>query len=196
MTNNFNVPDFLDIGADVQKAAQSALQSGQQLVAPDTAKVTVAKDGGTYSRWTEGATVEKAWRETTKSGLMCAVVQLNIRVGYPNEGKRVWARHMLNLSILSGTMSADEFPSGHVYMNHNSINAISTLLAATGFQPEQGGLNGRLLNMVFPIKDQPGSDTPLRGKSVVVNLCEAPNKGPDARTPTRVNVESYLPEAV
>jgi hypothetical protein len=193
--DNINVPDFLDIGADVQKAAMSALQTGAQVVAPDDARVSEGRDG-TYKRWVEGATIEKAWRETTKSGLMCAVVQLTIRVGMPNEGKRVWARHMLNLGLLSGSQPAENFPAGHVYMNRNSINAISTLLTATGYQSEQGGMNGRLLNMVFPIKEQPGADSPLRGKSVIAALCEAPNKGPEARTPTRVNVEHYLPDTV
>lgn len=193
--SNMNIPDFLDIGADTQKAAAAALNAGSQVEAPEDARVSQGKDG-VYKRWAEGATVEKAWREITKSGLLCAVVQLTVRAGYPNEGKRVWARHMLNMELLSGSKSADSFPAGHLYMNNSSINAISTLLAATGYQPQQGGLNGRLLNMVFPIKEQPGGDTPLRGKSVVVNLCESPNRGPDARTPTRVNVETYLPEAI
>lgn len=195
MNSNINVPDFLDIGADTQRAAAAALNSVNAVVAPEDARVSQGKDG-TYKRWVEGATIEKAWRETTKSGLLCAVVQLTVRAGYPNEGRRVWARHMLNMELLSGARPADAFPAGHIYMNNNSINAISTLLSATGYQPEQGGLNGRLLNMVFPIKEQPGADTPLRGKSVAVNLCESPNRGPEARTPTRISVETYLPEAV
>lgn len=193
MDNNIPVPDFLDIGADVQKAAMAALQGGSSLVPPADARVSLGKQGE-FKRWVEGATVDKAWRETTKSGLMCAVVQLTIRVGYPNEGKRVWARHFLNLGLLSGAQPAESFPQGHTFMNRNSINAISTLLAATGYQPESGGLNGRLLNMVFPVKEQPGAETPLKGKSVMVNLCDSPDKSPEARTPTRTNVESYLPD--
>lgn len=194
MDQNIPTPDFLDIGEDVQRAAQAALNSNSTLTPPDDARVSTAKNGDVYKRWVEGVTIDKTWREATKSGLVSAVVQMTVRVGYPNAGKKVWARHVLNLGLLSGAVSEEQAGRGHVFMNTNSINAISSLLAATGYQPTTGGLTGRLLNLVFPVKEQPGAESPLKGKAVIVNLVDSPNKGEQARTPTRTQVESYLPD--
>lgn len=194
MDNNIPTPDFLDIGEDVQRAATAALSGGSVLTPPADARVSVAKNGDVYKRWVEGVTIDRTWREATRTGLVVAVVQMTVRVGFPNAGQKVWARHMLNLGLLSGAVSEEEAGRGHVFMNSNSINAITSLLSATGYQPEKGGLSGRLLNLVFPVKEQPGAESPLKGKSVYANLVDSPNKGEQARTPTRTQVETYLPD--
>ncbi len=194
MSNDLPVPDFLNIGADTQAAAQAAMNQSTVLKVPEDATVTTSKKTGeTYYRWSEAAVIDGTWRETTKTGLVAAVVQVRIRVGSVNGGARQWARHILDLSVLAGT--ADEETKGkHGFMNDKAINAITTLLLATGLAPESCGISGKLLNYLFPVKNAPGVTSPLRGKAVILNLCDQPNTGKDATTPRQTQVESYLPD--
>jgi hypothetical protein len=86
---------------------------------------------------------------------------------------------------------------------HNlAVSAITSLFAATGFTPrvkdgdKSKGLKASLLNSVFPPKGPlNGTDSPLTGKSVLVNLKDAPNKSEKRKHDRRTNVESYLPDA-
>src|SRR6185503_11186127 len=108
-------------------------------------------------------------------------------------GSTVFARHMIHFAALAG--SADEITKAkYAWMNDRSINALTTLLRATGFHPETGGLTGKLLNYMFPVKNAPGATSPLKGKAVQLNLVDSPNRGEQAKTPRQTGVESYLPD--
>jgi len=190
-----HVPDFIDIAEDTQKAAQAAMNRSFVLTPPEDAVVSVAKNGDEYKRWVEGGVIEDTWREGTASGLVVAVAQVKIRSGYPNQHERVWARHMLHPKVLLGQGNEQEKKS-YEGMNNRSINAITTLLQATGYAPTSGGLSKRLLEMMFPIKNQPGAKAPVVGKSVMLNLVDQPNRGEKARSPRQTTVDSYLPDVV
>jgi len=187
-------PDFMDISEGAQKAAAAAMSQGAPLRVPETAQVSTDKKGDVRSRWTEAAVIEGTWRDGTADGLIVAVVQLKIRAGFPNEHQRLWARHSINPRVMNGTATADE-KKKHEFMNNNSINALSTLFAATGFAPKAGGLKASVLQLMFPPKGQPGANVPIWSKSVMVNLCDSPNKGEGAKHDRRTNVETYLPDA-
>ena len=195
MSNDLPIPDFLDIAPEVQKAATDAMAGGFYFDPPADAKVTTAKNGDVYKRWVEGCTVEKTWREGAAGGLVVAVLQLKVRTGFPHGGRKAFARHSLNFPLLMGQEVDENIRGKHEFMNNNSVNAITSLMKATGYQPTAGGLSGALLNMLFPVKDEPGANSPLWGKSVMVNFVDQPNKGEKAKTPRRTNVESYLPGA-
>lgn len=190
---NMPMPDFLDISEDVQKAATAAMARKQVLDPPDTAAVNTATNGDVYERWSEEGLVENVWRETTKGGLICAVIQTKMRAGMPNEHERAWGRHMLHPGVLAG-VATDSDIAKYSSMNDRAINAITTLLQATGFAPGSGGLSGKLLNHMFPVKNAPGAKSPMIGKIVIVNLVNSPNKGEKAKNPRQTNIDSYLPE--
>ncbi|SRR5258705_1176495 len=193
--NSLPTPDFIDIDEETQKAAQAAMSRNRVLTPPDNATVSVdKKTGDVYKRWTEAATIEETWREPAAGGLVVAVVQLKIRAGMPNEHERAWARHILNIGVLAGS-GTDEEKKKYQSMNDRSINAITTLLNATGYAPNVGGLTGKMLNFMFPVKNQPGMKAPISGKSVMINIIDQPNKGAKATTPRQTGVESYLPDA-
>ena len=192
---NLPIPDFQDIDPAVQKAATELMAGGFYFNPPDDAKVTTSRNGDVYKRWVEGVTVEKTWREAANGGLIVAVVQMKVRAGFPHAGRKAFARHTLNFPLLLGQEVDPNIKEKHEFMNNNSVNALTTLMKATGYQPEQGGLSGRLLNMMFPIKDSPAANSPLWGKSVMANFVDQPNKGENAKTPRRTNIESYLPGA-
>jgi hypothetical protein len=193
MVNELPVPDFLDISPETQAAATAAMSQGTVLTPPEDAVMNKDKKNNEYFRWSEGAVIESAWRETTKSGLISAVVQAKIRVGFPNSGQRVWGRHMMHPALLSGTAD-DATAKKYDFMNNKSINALTTLLNSTKLMPDSGGISGKLLNYVFPIKNSPGASSPFKGKSVILNLVDSPNTGEGAKTPRQTSVETYLPD--
>lgn len=193
MSDNLPMPDFVDISDDVVSAAQAAMSRKSVLDPPDDAAVNTSEKGDVYKRWTEGGVIEKMHREAAKNGLMVAVVQIKIRSGYPNEHERAWGRHMLHMNVLAGR-GTDEERAKYGSMNDRALNGIMTLLQATGFAPEKGGLTGKLLNYMFPPKGQPGAQSPIIGKTVMVNLVDSPNKGEKAKTPRQTNIDSYLPD--
>jgi hypothetical protein len=192
---NLPVPDFIDVSPEVASAASAAMSFNTVLTTPEEAVSNTDKKGNLYTRWSEPAVIDNAWREVSDKGLVTAVVQLKIRVGSHNSGVRVWARHMLNLQVLAGVASEADVAK-YQFMNDKAINALTTLLNATGFMPETGGLSSKVMNFLFPVKNAPGAVTPLRGKAVVVNLADVPNKGEKAKTPRQTTVESYLPDSV
>lgn len=193
MSDNLPTPDFLDIDPNVQAAAQAAMNPTSVLKVPEDAVKSTDKNDKDYYRWSESAVIDGAWRETTKSGLVSATVQVRIRVGTLNGGSRLWARHMINLAVLQGGGTPEE-QKKHGFMNDKAINAITTLLNATGLSPKDGGISGKLLNYLFPVKNAPGVTSPLRGKAVILNLCDQENTGNNATTDRQTQVESYLPD--
>jgi len=187
------VPEFLDIDAGTQAAAAAAMNPSFVLNPPDDATENTDKKGNTYKRWSEPAVIDAAWRESTDKGLLIAVVQAKIRTGSKNGGSRVWARHMIHPQVLVG--AADETTTAkYEFMNNRAINALTTLLNATDLAPDNGGISGKLLSMLFPVKNAPGASSPLKGKAVFVNLVDQPNNGDNAKTPRQTAVESYLPD--
>jgi len=190
--SNMPVPDFTDVDPQVQAAAMAVMNRDVTLVPPDDAQKNTDKNGNDYFRWSEPAVIEAAWREGTKTGLLSAVVQYKVRAGSHNGGVRNWARHTMHPSILAGTAD-DEITKKYQFMNDRSIAALTTLLSAAGFQST--GLSAKLLNMMFPVKNSPGATTPLKGKTVFLNLTNSPNKGEMAeKKPRQTNVESYTPD--
>lgn len=188
-----HIPDFLDISPEAQAAAAAAMSRKLNWDPPETAYVsTNEKNGDVYERWTEEVVVENAWRETTKGGLISAVVQIKSRPGNPNEHERTWGRHTMHPAVLARTADS-ETTAKYSMMNDRAINAITTLLKSTGFSTE-GGLTGKLLNFIFPLKNAPGAKSPLIGKIVVANVLNSPNKGEKAKSPRQTSVDSYLPE--
>lgn len=202
-TEPIEIPDFRDISPEVQAAASAAMDSGKPLKpSPDAKRATDKKvPPGEYFRWTEAAVIENAWRDG-KDGIITAVVQYKIRAGFHNEHERGWARHSLNFALLMGQENDPEKKKKHEFMNNSSINAINSLLTATGLAPKTGAdgkhvpLKASLLNHLFPVKGQPGVSSPLVGKTVMMNICDAPNTGAQAKYPRRTNIESYLPDTV
>lgn len=193
MAENIPVPDFLDINEEVQAVASAAMNRNNVLAVPDDAVVNTDKNNDVYKRWTEPAVIDAAWREATEKGLIVAVIQMKIRTGSFNGGQRTWARHMLHPALLTGT-ATDDIKTRYEFMNNRSINAITTLLSSTGLRTGTGVLGGKLLNFMFPVKNQPGAVSPLKGKVVQANLIDQPNKGANAKSPRQTAVESYLPD--
>ncbi len=195
---NIPTPDFVDISDGAQKAAAAALDQGAPFVVPADAEKSVSKkNSDEFFQWTEGMVIEAAWREGAGEDVnrINAVVQMKVRAGYPNEEKRTWARHTLNIRLLLGQGTAEDAAMKSAFPHTLAVNALTSLFAATGFTPKSStGLKASLLNSVFPPKGTlNGTDSPLVGKSVLVNLKDAPNKSEKAKHPRRTNVESYLP---
>jgi len=192
MANSY-VPEFLDIDANTQAAAAAALNPSFVLKVPEDAEKNTDKKNNEYFRWSEPAVIDAAWRESTDKGLLIAVVQSKIRAGSANGGNRVWARHIIHPQVLVG--AADEATTKkYEFMNAKAINALTTLLSATDTAPGEGGISGKLLNYLFPVKNAPGASTPLKGKPVFLNLVDSPNTGERAKSPRQTSVESYLPD--
>jgi hypothetical protein len=196
MSDNMPAPDFIDVSPEVQAAASAAAAPKFVWTPPATAKRTAAKSDPkkVYERWSESVVVEGAWRERTDSGLISATVYLKSRAGMPNEHQRVFIRHFINTNVLVGTATEEENKK-HQGMTDRSIHAITTLLSATGFAPTEGGLTGKLLNYLFPVKGQAGAVSPLRGKAVVANLVNSPNTKEGATETRQTGAESYLPDS-
>ncbi len=186
-----SIPDLFDVSPETQQAAQAAMQV-QELTPPDTAVVATDKNGNVYKRWNESAVVEGSWRETTKTGLIAFVVAGKIRMGMPNGGRRFWARHFVSPDIMRGA-ATDEQKKKYEFMSNKAINALTTLLQATGLAPKSGGIKAQLLQHLFPPKGTQGKSL-LADKAVVVNFVDQPNTGANAKSPRQVNTESYLPD--
>lgn len=188
-----HIPDFLDISPDAQAAATAAMSRKLNLDPPADASSYTTEKGDTYERWNEAGLIEAAWRETTKTGLITAVIQVKIRAGMPNQHERTWGRHLIHPGVLAGVGNEEQIKK-YANMNDRSINALTTLINATGFTPETGGISGKLLGFLFPTKNAPGAKSPLCGKTAVVNLVNSPNKGEKAKSPRQTNIDSYLPD--
>lgn len=190
MSEPLSVPNFLDIDPDTAAAAEATLRGFEPVAVPDDAKASTGKNGETYYRWTESGVIEGAWREGSKTpGMLVPTVQIRFRVGSPNSGKRFWARHNLHMP----TMVGNKDNPGYVSMNDRSIAAITTLLRATGYMPETGGVTSKLLEFLFPLKNAPGATTPLKGKTVIVNMSNSPNtKATKEEYKRQSGADSYL----
>lgn len=196
-TNNMPIPDFLDISPDVQAAAQAAANPQYVLKPPATAKSNKDKKDKVYERWTESAVIENAFRETTKTGLLSAVVALKVRTGMPNANARPYARHMLHPALMAGPTNNAELEKKYRNMTDKSIYALTTLLQSTGLMPTEGGLKGSLLSFLFPPKGQPGASSQLRGKAVIAAFINSDRTDKDGKPDGRqTNVEAYLPDDV
>ena len=200
MAENIPTPDFVDISDGAQKAAAAALDQGAPFVVPTDAEENKSKkNDDVFYSWSEGAVIEAAWREGAgeDTNKINAVVQMKVRAGYPNEEKRTWARHTLNIRLLLGQGTAEDAAMKSAFPHNLAVQALTSLFAATGFTPKKTpGLKASLLNSVFPPKGTlNGTDSPLVGKSVIMNLKDAPNKSEKRKHDRRTNVESYLPDA-
>jgi len=195
-------PNFRDVDAESVARAQAAVQSGNQpaLKVPAGSKSsTDEKTGITYTRWSEHATITSAYRTTTKTGLLDVVVIAKLRQSEKNSGARVFGHFYQNLG--------EDISEGHEKMNDRSNGAIITALVAVGMMPTGGTLKGSLLDRMFPLKDKPGSSSPLNGKALIVNIVQ--QFGPKLDKNKKVmldaegepilekrdNIESFLPEA-
>ena len=196
------VPNFKDVDKAATQAAMAAVSGGRQapLVVPKNAALSEDKKGVKYSRWIERTVVQQAYRSVTKNGLLDVTVAVKIRQGADNNGRQVWSHFYIN--------NQNEVPEKHESMNERSMGAIATLLVATGFMPAGGALKGSLLDKMFPQKGQPGTASPLVGKSAVTNVVQTLGPKKDLKTNKSMtddegNVimerrdagESFLPDA-
>jgi len=170
------VPNFKDVDKAATQAAMAAVSGGRQdpLVVPANAALSEDKKGVKYSRWTERAVVQQAYRSVTKKGLLDVTVLVKIRQGDKNNGRKVFSHFYIS--------NAENIQENHVEMNERSIGAIGTLLIATGFMPAGGALKGSLLDKMFPQKGQPGTASPLVSKSAVVNIVQTFGPKKDLKT--------------
>jgi hypothetical protein len=199
------VPNFKDVDKSATQAAQAAVQGGRQdpLTVPSTANVSQDQKGTTYSRWTERSSVQQAYRSVTKNGLLDVTVVVKLRQSptEKNNGRKVFSHFYIN--------NQDEVPEKHENMNERSIGSIVTLLVATGYMPAGGALKGSMLDKMFPQKGQPGTASPLVGKSVVTSIVQTKGAKKDIRTgkimkdddgniviETRDSGETFLPDTV
>jgi hypothetical protein len=195
-------PNFHDIDAESVARAQAAVQGGNwpTLKVPVGSKSsTDAKTNITYTRWSEHATIMSAYRTTAKSGLLDVVVIVKIRQSEKNSGMKAAGHFYMNLG--------DDISEGHEQMNDRSNGALITALVAVGSMPTGGTLKGSLLDRMFPLKDKPGSASPLNGKALIINLVQqfGPKKDTNKKVmldaegepilEKRDNIESFLPEA-
>lgn len=198
------VPDFKDVDADAVEAAQAAIAGGgkqsKPLTVPDGIERKLDKKGTTaYSRWTESLVVTHAYRTVTKTGLLDVTLGAKVRQSKDNNNARIWCHYYLNVG--------DEISEGHEQMNERSNGSIISLLIATGYMPTSGTLKATLLNKMFPQKNQPGTASPLVGKTVMASIVqqEGPRRDPKTKQVVkdksgkveidkRDNAESFLPE--
>lgn len=196
------VPNFKDVDKAAVAAASAAVAGGRQdpLVVPKDASVSESDKGVTYSRWTERAVIQQAYRSVTNKGLMDVTVIAKIRQSEKNNGRKVFSHFYIN--------NSENLTEGQEWSNERSIGAIVTLLVATGFMPAGGSLKGSLLDKMFPQKNQPGSASPLVGKAATVNIVQefGPKKNLKTNKPMtdeegnvvmerRDRGESFLPDA-
>lgn len=200
--SNPAVPNFKDVDKESTSRAQAALAGGRQdpLKVPKDAKVSTDRNGVEYSRWSERATVQAAYRSITKSGLLDVTVVAKIRQSKGNTGSKAFGHYFINVS--------DDVPEKHEMMNDRSNGSIISLLQATGFMPAGGSLRGSLLDKMFPSKGQPGASSPLNAKAVIVNIVQTLGPRKDVKTgkplldsegepilERRDSIESFLPDA-
>lgn len=208
---NLIVPDFIDTDASAVAAAEAGLlaRGNSQWAIPATVKISgpTGKKNQKHARWTEEGTVAAAYRTVTKTGLLDVVIQVQSRVGQPNEGTSNFFHAYINNAVLAGTATDEEIKK-HGRMTEDSMGLIATLLKATGLFPSSGGFKASLLGMLFPPKGQPGAaPSPLVGKTVIVNVHASiekkmvttpadEEKGTEAVTEevedTRVQADSFL----
>jgi hypothetical protein len=196
------VPNFKDVDKAAVQAAQAAVAGGRQepLVVPQGAKVSVAGNGATYTRWNERAVITQAYRSVTKKGLLDVTVVVKLRQSEKNSGRKVFAHFYIN--------NGDSVSESHESMNERSLGAITTLLVATSFMPAGGALKGTLLDKMFPQKGQPGTSSPLADKAVIANIVQQFGQAKDQKTQKpmvdengekvmekRDSVETFLPDS-
>jgi hypothetical protein len=208
---NLIVPDFIDTDAAAISAAEAGLlaRSGGGWSIPAGVKIgaPTGKKNQKHARWSEEGTIAAAYRTVTSKGLLDVVIQIQSRVGQPNEGASNFFHAYINNAVLAGTATEEQMQK-HGRMTDDSMGLISTLLKATGMFPTSGGFKASLLGMLFPAKGQPGAaPSPLTGKTVIVN-CHASvekkfvttpadeEKGTEATTEeiedTRIQADSFL----
>ena len=197
------IPDFQDVDASAVEAAANAMQGGftAPLTPPSDADVKKTDKGVTYTRWAESIVIKQAYRNVTRKGLLDVTIQAKVRQSEDNEGASVWFHFYQNV-----TTPVDELEEGQAKMNQRSIGAISSLLKATGFMPTSGALKAQILTKMFPSKGQPGTASPLVGKTAVANIVQqtGPKKDKNGKVEKdddgnvimerRDNADSFLPE--
>lgn len=208
---NLIVPDFIDTDAAAVSAAEAGLLSRSNSNWSIPAGVKISAPSGKkmqkHARWTEEGTIAAAYRSVSKAGLLDVVLQVQSRVGQPNEGTSQFFHVYINNAVLAGT-ATEEQTRKHGRMTEDSMGLIATLLKATGLFPASGGFKASLLGMLFPAKGQPGAaPSPLVGKSVIVNVHASiekkmvttpadEEKGTEAVTEevedTRIQADSFL----
>lgn len=169
--NPLPVPEFLDVDADACAAAEASAKQGVAgWSIPEGVKIGApsGQKQQCHARWSESATITQAYRTVTKAGNLDVTLIALSRTGMPNENKKNFFHFYLDMTCFNGT-ATEENERKHGRMTQQSIGAIATLLKATGLFPTAGGMRASLLNMMFPVKGQPGAKSPLDGKSVVIN---------------------------
>lgn len=183
------IPRVFGVSAEAAASAEAALTFSLQV--PETPYPVTSskneKNGDEFHRWAEVMLIDKAYVEESKNGFTTFVIEGKIRTGMPNQNRRVFGRHYMDFDAFAQGDAADK---GKQVMNDRTIAALSSLFKATDYNTPDGGLPADLLTMMFPAKEQ-GAGSPLHGKAVTVNLCDAPNKGEGAKTKRKTNAESY-----
>lgn len=181
------LPKLFSISSEAQQAAVAATTFSLDVPKPPYPVAKAPdKNGDLHHRWAELGVIEKAWLETSPKGHTGFIIDVKIRTGMPNQNRHAYGRHYLNFESLASGSKDNEV------MNNITIAAITAFLKAAGLTPPaDGGLPIELLSTVFKETKELGSETPLRGKLVIVNLHEGPNKGEGAREPRGTSVDSY-----
>ena len=208
--DNMPIPDFIDVTPEAVASAEAAIsQSSSGWAIPAETKVSdwVGKTKKMrHARWSESGTIKQAYRSVSRSGLMDITLVVQSRVGMPNAGKTNFFHFYMNPAVIAGTAN-DEQMAKHKNMTEQSLGSIASLLKSVSMFPTTGGLKASLLNMLFPPKGQPGSKSPLDGKSVVVNVHATIEKRvvitkdevsgdsiSEEREDTRVSADTFNPE--
>ena len=168
-TNNMPVPDFGDEDQQAVQAAQNALASGRNkaLALPSDATVFKSdKTDTTYSRFTEQAVIQQAYRSVTADGSKIDVaIQLRIRQSSVNSGRTLWAHFYI-------APTTEGLNDNQLEYREKQRGLTFSLLTAAGLMPESGRLTGALLNLCFPQKNEPGKSSPLTNKTVFAEICQ------------------------
>lgn len=182
--DNLNIPNFIDISTEATQAAIDSMQKardknfGPLSVPPGT---EAAHWLGSFSKkelsegapqgkvnpcdeWVEAGTIEQAHRSVSKKGHLAIGVMVRIRSTSKHNPSRVfWTNKYITVAELeAGKIGAW------------NVEWLTSLLGACNMLPPDG-INARLLNLLFPPQGQPGAQSPLVGKPVMVNVLQRDN---------------------
>lgn len=187
------MPDCYDVTGDASAEADAALDP--QPTPPADCAVAEDKKGNKYERWAETVKIENTSMGRSPKGhtsfLIEAKILPNGTPGQKNVGKRIYTRLAVSFSTLEAQRTGQEVDSNMVFMNNRSIGTLQSLLRATGYAPTEPGLKAALLKALFPLESDPIKNTPLIGKTVVVNVVRSKSKG--GKYPFDVRGEMFLP---
>lgn len=186
-------PKLFGVSAQAAQAAQASMSFTLKVpAAPYPVNVRTSSKGELFESWTELATIEGAYLDSSQKGDTMFVVKAKIRTGYPSAGRPVTAWHVIDFDCVGVDETDDN--RGKISMSNRSIVALNQLFGATGFASPDGSLDVATLSAAFPNgKDNAGA-SPLKGKQVMVNLTNSDDKGDRAKPgDRRTGLEGYLP---